>query len=227
MGQEGGTEIRVDSRLVYGLLAVVALVAVLAIGLVIGRGAEGTSATAAVGADPNATPMFGVDDIRSGMEQVGTPGGPMPMVTLNVPTTVDGQPMIKPVIKGKPPVQPDEAPIGPSEPRIWFTELASQDWELRLGDVSPTGPVERDVVIENIGTSPLTLVDAGGSCGCTAVNIETQELTPGMQTTVRIKYDPRVSNDAGKEIRKQIFVRSNDPLAPVAEFYIVANVLAQ
>jgi len=219
--------IQVDTRLVYGVLGVVAVAAVAVLGLMLGRGAAAT-AVAPVAVDDTAGMLANAEATVGvpGLEQVGAPRA-APQIELNVPTTVDGQPMIKPVVRGRSPVPPDQAPIGPEEARIWFTDLAAADWQLRMGEVSPLGPVEHDVIIENIGTAPLVLVDAGGECGCTAFEIMERQVAPGTRTVLRVKYDPRVTNDAGKLIRKQIYVRSNDPLTPVAEFHITAQVLEQ
>jgi hypothetical protein len=50
---------------------------------------------------------------------------------------------------------------------------------------------------------------------------------PGEETVFQISYDPRVSQEFGKDVRKQIYLVSNDPLVPVVEFHITASVEAK
>jgi hypothetical protein len=218
-----------DTRWIYGLFGVVALTAVAALGVLLGRHGAPTpvATTQGAGAAAAAAATTPAPLAPANVQRVGGNQQPIADVTLNVPTTVDGAPILKPVFHGRCPVRPDEAPVGPNEGRIWFTDLASKNCELDLGDISATKPVTRQVMIENIGTANLTLIDSGGSCGCTTVMLQAQDLAPAAKTFLQVKYDPRVSDDAGKQIRKQVYVRSNDQLTPIAEFYITANVAAK
>jgi hypothetical protein len=210
---EAATVVTVDSRLLYMLIGLVGLVAVAALGLLIGSGELSAGATAAGG--------------EAGAAQAEGTTGPVVNYTINAPTAIDGAPIVKPVIQGAYPMSLSDVPVGPGEPRIWFPELAESGFVLDLGDVPPTGPVKSEIVVQNIGQGTLQLTEAGGSCGCTAFSFEPTELGPGESTTFRAQYDPRVSEDAGKQVKKQVWVKSNDPLFPAAEFHIVANVLPE
>lgn len=225
MEDRDATVVRLDTRWLQFALGAAALVAIGAIGLVIGSGGAIGRAAATPSPQSASAAAAALATLDPTAAALATLGGPVLQVTMNLPTTVDGGQVIKPVVKGKSPVSLEEAAVGPAEARIWFTELVTDNWELALGDIAPDVPVERDVLIRNIGTGTLSLVDAGGTCGCTAVGLVAQDVAPGNTAIMKVKYDPRVSADAGKRIRKQLWVRSNDPLTPVAEFHITANVM--
>ena len=52
-------------------------------------------------------------------------------------------------------------------------------------------------------------------------------LAGGEETTVRVSYDPRHNQEFGKFVTKQVRIKSNDPLVPLAEFTIQADVAAE
>ena len=132
-----------------------------------------------------------------------------------------------PIGKGAPPVSKEEQPIGANEPRLWVPEAAEQNWTYSLGDIPSDSKTEKEFTVQNIGNSTLVIEDVSASCGCTTSTIGSKELAPGATTTLRVSYDPRVNGETGRFVQKQVRIKSNDPLVPLAEFTITADVAAQ
>lgn len=122
------------------------------------------------------------------------------------------------------PVSAAEVPIADNQPRIWIDEVALTDWLSDLGTISGAVPVEREFTVRNIGSGLLTVEDLSSSCGCVAAAVDLTEIWPNETAKLRVYYDPRVNADAGTSITKQVRIRSDDPLVPLAEFAIQADV---
>jgi hypothetical protein len=208
MSNGNSVNIRIDSRLFYGLVAVLAVAGIFAIGLYLGKYVFGTTPT---------TPAA----------SVATPGAE---VAAGVPTSIvidPNSPANTAPQAGAPPVSADEVPVDAGASRIWIPEPADTNWQYDFGTISPNDKVEHDFVVQNVGTAVLEIADASASCGCTAAAVGDTTVEPGEETTIRVTYDPRVNKEAGKFVTKQIRVKSNDPLVPLAEFTITADVAAQ
>jgi hypothetical protein len=206
--------IRIDSRIFYGLVAVAAIAGIFAVGIWLGGylGDGGTPSTASTG-----------EPVVEGVAPV--PGGANPA---DPGVIVQATPMTQPEIQtGSVPKSVEEVPVGDGEPRLWIPEAAEANWEYSLGSISPNDKTEKDFVVQNVGTAVLEISDASASCGCTAAMIADTSLEPGEETVIRVTYDPRVNQEAGRFVTKQIRVKSNDPLVPLAEFTITADVAAQ
>ncbi len=211
---------KIDSRIVYLVVGVVGLLAVLVVAILVGQySSDKTVAATNVGTgevliDPNIPPP------------VGTPRGNLRME--GIPTSeFNGEPIIKQVFKGIPPVSLEDVPVARGEPRLWIEGLEESDWITDFGEIPADGPTERDFVVRNIGRGDLIIDEIGGSCGCTGVSIGEKVLAPGATTIIRVSYDPRVSKDFGKEVKKQVYIKSNDPQARIAEFHFTAKVQEQ
>jgi hypothetical protein len=96
-----------------------------------------------------------------------------------------------------------------------------------MGAVPADQKTEREFTLENVGTSTLVIENTSASCGCTAAVADKKELAPGETTLLHVGYDPRVNSDFGKFVQKQVRIKSNDPVVPLAEFTITAEVAAQ
>jgi hypothetical protein len=206
--------IRIDSRVLYGLLAVLAVVGIFAIGLWLGNQLGGdTTQTASNQPATFTTP---------GAAIVNAPEAGATIVNGAPNNTVQQVPQ-----NGSPPADPNEVPVDAGQPRIWIPEPSQTNWEYDLGAISPSEKAEHDFEIQNVGNATLEISDASASCGCTAAVVEDTTIEPGESTTVRVTYDPTVNQEAGKTVTKQIRIKSNDPVVPLAEFNIIAEVQAQ
>jgi len=203
--------IKLDARFFYGLVALLAVVGIFGIGLWIG-GFFGTTSAPQTTTAPAAAPA---GDLTLGQP----PASGVQAVTAPPP----GQA----AAAAQKPVSVADVPVGDAEPRLWIPEAAEVNFTVDLGEIPADKATERDFTIENAGTSELVIEDTSASCGCTAAHIGESNLAPGAKTTLRVSYDPRVNQEFGKFIQKQVRVKSNDPLVPLAEFTITADVASQ
>lgn len=222
---DSNVTIRLDSRVFYGLIAIVGVIAFLALGVWVGqywRGGQQTATTpdpaAVAGAVPPGELALGGDPAAA--QQFG--------ITTAVPSAAaPGDPSAAGLTAATKPVSVDEVKVGEAEPRLWIEEAAASDWTVDLGQIAADKPVEKDFTITNVGTSELVIEDTSASCGCTAAKIGESNLAPGATTLLRVSYDPRVNQEFGRFVQKQIRIKSNDPLVPLAEFTITADVASQ
>jgi hypothetical protein len=200
--------IKVDSRAFWAILAIVAVLGIFGIGWWLGTQLNGNTQQAA---GPSTQPTAGA-------------GQANPVVA--DPNVVPAQ--ASPVaVKGAKPVLLADVPVGEAEPRLALPDLETTNFSYDFGKIKPDVVAEKDFVIKNAGTSELVIEEATASCGCTAALVADSTVAPGEQTTVRVSYDPRVNREAGRFITKQVRIKSNDPLVPLAEFAITADVQAQ
>lgn len=218
MSNKGSNDvtIKLDSRLLYGLIALLAVAGIFAIGLWIGNYMQGDSA-APVAAPPAAPADAGAALTGASDITIGTPA---PAADLGAGGAATGA-------ASSSPVHTDQVKVGDAEPRLWIPEAGAANWRVDLGQIPADKATEKDFQIENIGTAELVIEDTSASCGCTAAHIGESNLAPGAKTTLRVSYDPRVNQEFGRFVQKQIRVKSNDPLVPLAEFTITADVASQ
>lgn len=213
--------IRLDSRVFYGLIAIVGVIAFLALGVWVGQYWRGSQQTAAT--DPAAQPGA----VPTGQLVVGEQPPADFGISTAVPGGAPGDPPAAGQTAATKPVSVDEVKVGEAEPRLWIEEAAASNWTVDLGQIAADKPVEKDFEIKNVGTSELVIEDTSASCGCTAAKIGESNLAPGATTLLRVSYDPRVNQEFGRFVQKQIRIKSNDPLVPLAEFTITADVASQ
>jgi hypothetical protein len=96
------------------------------------------------------------------------------------------------------------AACGSSPPRI-VVEPASQD----LGEM-PQEPIELSYMVHNEGGTTLQIEKVSTSCGCTKATVDSDTISPGSSTTLRVTLDPTEENMYGNLLRV-VYVRSNDP----------------
>lgn len=204
--------VKIDSRFFYGLVAIIAVAGIFAIGWWLGTQLDGGSQQVA----------------QTGQVQqaVVDAGGPIQVVPgAAQPAAPEAAPALE---AGKHPVSVDEIPVGEAEARLWVDEInAENDYTYDLGQVPGGEPTEKDFTITNVGTAELVIEDASASCGCTAAVVEDSNLGPGESTLIRVSYDPRVNKEQGRFVQKQVRIRSNDAQAPLAEFSISADVASE
>jgi hypothetical protein len=215
----GGTQvvIRLDQRVFYGLIAVIGVVGIFALGIFLGRGLSRTAGTPAV--QQQAAAQQNRVQVQPGQE-----------IQLNQAQAVQSQagqadPFQQPAqAQAKPPAGDDVA-VG-DNPRLAIPELVDKNYVWDFGDVGPEQKVEHTFIIKNNGTKELEILDVKGNCGCTGTFVDPskKKLAPGGETELLVTYDPRVNKDKGTFVSRKVRIASTDPVAPVAEFTINANV---
>ncbi len=98
--------------------------------------------------------------------------------------------------------------------------------EVDLGQVI-NGQISRiEVPVQNAGNAPLKIEAVSTSCGCTTATVEPLEIPAGGTGTLRVEFDSGAHGpEANGPVMRQVFIASNDPNLPEAEFRIVAEVL--
>lgn len=77
-----------------------------------------------------------------------------------------------------------------------------------FGNVKENGGiVSHDFTIKNTGKSPLVILSARASCGCTVPEIPKEPIKPGGTAVVKVSFDPK---GRPGEFNKSIQVKSND-----------------
>ncbi len=77
-------------------------------------------------------------------------------------------------------------------PNIKFTEKVHQFGVITQGDT-----VEHTFIFENIGTEPLKILGARGSCGCTVPKYSREPIAPGAKGEVFVRF--RSAGKRGKQ----------------------------
>jgi hypothetical protein len=216
---DSNVTIKLDSRLFYGLVAVLAVLGIFGIGWFLGNQIGGDAVAPAAqpvanNAAVNVAPVGGAAD-TTGLGAAPAPGQVDP-----------GAIPQQPAVTSKP-VSVEDVPVEEGQPRIWVDEVADTNWIYDFGEIPAQEATERDFVVSNVGQGVLVIESASASCGCTAAVVADSELDPGDTTTIRVSYDPRVNGEQGKFVSKQVRIKSNDPLAPLVEFTVQADVATQ
>jgi len=204
--------IKLDSRVFYVLVAVVAVLGIFGIGWWLGTQLSGGDQSAAVTQQPAAA----APAVDSSVQLGGAGAGQVPF---------DAQPA--PMLRASPPVSLEEVPVGQGEARLWIDDLGESNWTFDFGAIAADAVVEQDFVIRNLGTAELVIENVSAGCGCTAALVTDSTVAPGEMSTVRVQYDPRVNRDFGKFVKNQVRIQSNDPVAPLVEFNVTADVAPQ
>jgi hypothetical protein len=223
MSNNNQVSFRVDSRLFYTLIAIVAVVGILAIGMWIGTmfaggGTTPTQTAANPGTQQNSSQVV-APPVQGGAAAAVPAGG---VVVGATPVSASA------AAKGIGPVSIAEQPVGKNEPRIAIDEInKDNNYTFALGNIPADRKSEKEFTLKNVGTAELIIESTTASCGCTAAVADKKELKPGESTILHVGYDPRVNQEYGKFVQKQIRIKSNDPVAPLVEYTINAQVAAQ
>ena len=98
-------------------------------------------------------------------------------------------------------------------------ELELSPRALQFGDVRPSDPDTRVLVVANQGTTPLTVHDVTGSSSI-SVDETCFVVEPGRSTAVEVQLDPTTS----APLRSAVRVCSDDPDEPDVEVPLTANI---
>ena len=92
---------------------------------------------------------------------------------------------------------------------------------LDFGVMNQNESRQGEIIIRNIGGTPLNIREVKSDCGCTVPDVEKRDLAPGESTTLKVTF-----NSKKFEGRQTKFVRiySNDPDTPLIEYPVQADV---
>jgi|GEM_PF-1129544 len=93
--------------------------------------------------------------------------------------------------------------------------------QIDFGDMKQEQSATANVTLTNDGAAKLVIGKVDADCGCTVPTLEIKELGPGESTTMVIRFNSK--RFAGK-IFKTVRVESNDPVSPLIDVIITANV---
>lgn len=207
--------IQVDSRAVWGLLMVIALVAVLVAGFWIGR----SLVASGYQANPLTAPQLGAQPPGG---QIAPQEGAGPQA--EVPEWQRPGPGENPnIIKAAPPGMP----IGDS-PRLALPDLEGMNYVYDFGTIyTEAPPVEETLVVKNVGTQPLVIDKVVASCGCTAALLSESTIPPGGEGSIKMTHDGAEMKEHGQlgPVTHYVDILSNDPAAPQVRFVIAGTVV--
>jgi len=107
-------------------------------------------------------------------------------------------------------------------------QISLESYEFEFGDVVNGNIVSKDIIVENIGGSPLIIEDVSTSCGCTTGTVEPKTISPGETGVLHIEFD---SGAHGPELEgmlmRQVFLETNDPNSPQVRVDFTANVVLE
>jgi len=216
MSKSNQVSFKIDSRLFYTLIAILAVVGIFGIGMWIGQQVTGSPSETTAGTTDQASTSSGVAQAPV-VPQPGLDTG----AVISATTPAEQA-------KGQPPVSVEEQAVGSNEARLAIEEInKDNNYTFHMGTVPADKKTENEFTLKNVGTSELVIESTSASCGCTAAVADKKELKPGESTLLHVGYDPRVNQDFGKYVQKQIRIKSNDPVVPLIEFTITADVEAQ
>jgi len=105
----------------------------------------------------------------------------------------------------------------PVQAQVVGVEPLSHDF----GDLKQQQTVSTTVTVTNNGAGLLQIENVEADCGCTIPTLEKYSLAPGESTEITIEFNSKKFN--GK-VRKVVHIETNDPLNPVVDVMIIANV---
>ncbi len=81
-----------------------------------------------------------------------------------------------------------------------YAEMTFEETEFDFGDIQRGDHVEHLFAFKNTGDSPLVIVDAKSSCGCTVPEYTKEKIAPGESGTLLVKFDGSGQNQVNKTI---------------------------
>ncbi len=96
-----------------------------------------------------------------------------------------------------------------------------------LGDINPDEGIRTETFyVKNVGDELLKIVSVSTSCGCTKAEVESHEILPGEQSKLTVNYDPLVHPGLTGEIKRIVYIKSNDPSNQEVELELTGNSLS-
>ena len=197
-------EIAVGPQLLVGVLGVVAVIAMLLIGIAIGR--------------RNTAPVTASNPAAQTGQTIQVPAGSVDSAITNMAVAP------QPAVQTQKPVSEQEKPITDAA-RIALPELATSNYQYSFGKITELGKVSRTFKIKNIGKKQLDIATVNSSCGCTSALVGERSVPPGGETSFRVEFDPSSYQEANTLVNAWVTIASSDPLAPVVKLDFTAEVI--
>lgn len=103
-------------------------------------------------------------------------------------------------------------------------KIQLEEEQIKLGRVKAGSVEEVTLAIKNKGDQELIIKDFYASCGCTSVDISSQQIAPGKKSDLNIKYNT-TGMKPGKKDEKVIYIISNDSVNPKLEIKLTAEII--
>jgi len=108
------------------------------------------------------------------------------------------------------------AALASGQPKIKFKESTWNFGKVKQGDA-----LSHEFIFTNEGDATLIIQKVSTSCGCTAALVSAEKIQPGKEGRIEIKFDTR---GYGGEVRKLVYVDSNDPGEPHRQLEVAADI---
>ncbi len=106
-------------------------------------------------------------------------------------------------------------------PRI---ELSARSFD--FGDIDPDEGIRTErFSVRNRGDSALVISSVSTSCGCTTAEISSKEILLGEEAELAVSYDPNMHPGLVGEIKRVVYIQSNDPSDPEVQLELYGNSL--
>jgi hypothetical protein len=105
---------------------------------------------------------------------------------------------------------------GAAAPKVKFKETTWNFGKVKQGEL-----LTHEFVFVNEGDGTLVIKKVSTTCGCTGVLLSDDEIAPGKQGKIEVKFDTR---GYGGQVSKLIFVESNDPAGPRQQLEVAADI---
>ncbi len=113
--------------------------------------------------------------------------------------------------------EPDAKLINKENP----AELTFKETTYDFGEIAQGEKVEKEYEFTNTGKSPLKIVDAKSSCGCTVPAFPEEMIQPGETNKIKVVFD---SFGKRGDIKKKITVSANTYPKTTTEIYLTGKV---
>jgi hypothetical protein len=92
-----------------------------------------------------------------------------------------------------------------------------------FGEVNAQQVLARAFVIANYGESPLVILRAYTTCGCTIADFTAEVIPPGKVALMTLQFDTGYHDMRGTTVRRGVIIETNDPEHPTQEIWIQAT----
>ncbi len=93
-----------------------------------------------------------------------------------------------------------------------------------FGEVNAGQVLTRTFIIANKGDSPLEILRAFTTCGCTTAELTASVIPPGKVILMTLRFDTGFHNMSGSTVRRGVMIETNDPNYQIQEIWIQATV---
>jgi hypothetical protein len=93
-----------------------------------------------------------------------------------------------------------------------------------FGKVDSAQVLSHTFAIANLGQTPLVILHAYTTCGCTAADLTSASIPPGKVALMTMDFDPGYQDMHGTTVRRGVMLETNDPEQPLQEIWIQATV---